>query len=81
MNSKTFQQLFKEHRKKLSAAWIRLSDDDWKRVEGDLERFLEQVLKVYKIPKKVTLKELDAVKKNIDEGIEADYVPYLDPIE
>lgn len=81
MDKETFKELFQEHRKKLSQAFIRLSDKDWDAIEGSLEQFLGRATKVYHIPKKVLLKELDAVKKNVDEGIEADYVPYLDPIE
>lgn len=81
MNQKTFSELFKGHRAKLNAAFIKLTDSDWKAIAGDLNRFLAKAAKVYHIPKTVLLKELDAVKKNIDEGIETDYVPYLDPIE
>ena len=81
MDSKTFQGLFQGHRKKLSQAFIKLSEADWQAIDGRLERFLDRAQAVYKIPEKVLLKELEAVKKNIDEGIEADYVPYLDPIE
>ena len=81
MDSKTFQKLFKGHRKKLSAAWIRLDNKDWEAIGGDLERFLERASEVYSIPREVLLKELDAVKKNIDVGIEVEDVPYLDPIE
>lgn len=81
MNAKIFQTLFKNHRKKLSAAFIKLSDKDWLAIQGDLARFLAKATQVYNIPPEVLLKELDAIKKNIDAGIEADYVPYLDPIE
>lgn len=81
MNPKTFQELFKNHRQKLSSAFIKLSDKDWEAIGGDLKRFLEKTAKVYNIPEKTILKELSAVKKNIGEGIETDYVPYLDPIE
>ncbi len=81
MDSKTFQGLFQKHRGKLSQAFIKLSDKDWAAIDGRLEAFLERATKVYNIPQKVLLKELDAIKKNIDEGIETDYVPYLDPIE
>lgn len=81
MDAKVFQGLFQNHPKKLSQAFIKLTDSDWKAIAGDLNRFLAKAAKVYHIPKTVLLKELDAVKKNIDEGIETDYVPYLDPIE
>lgn len=81
MDQVTFKKLFEEHREKLSQAFIKLSDQDWESVSGKLERFLKKATKIYNIPANVLLKELDAVQKNIDEGIEADYVPYLDPIE
>lgn len=81
MDAKTFQGLFQDHSKKLSEAFIKLSEEDWKAIAGDLESFLKRAQAVYKIPTAVLLKELEAVQKNIEEGIEADYVPYLDPIE
>lgn len=81
MDAKTFQILFQKHHKKLSEAFIKLSEEDWKAIGGNLVRFLKRAGEVYKIPREVLLKELDAVQKNIEEGIEADYVPYLDPIE
>ncbi len=81
VNSKTFQQLFKEHHKKLSAAWIKLSDADLDLINGDLELFLKTVSAVYKVPDDVILKELKAVQKNIEAGINTDYAPRLDPRE
>ncbi|MBI2108088.1 hypothetical protein HYT54_03090 [Candidatus Woesearchaeota archaeon] len=81
MDTESFKDLFQTHPQKLSQAFIKLSEGDWKAIDGDLEHFLERAQAVYKIPQEILLKELEAVKKNIDEGIEADYVPYLDPIE
>ncbi|MBI4223321.1 MAG: hypothetical protein HY609_00170 [Deltaproteobacteria bacterium] len=81
MNAKTFQTFFQDHREKLSQACIKLSETDWQAIDGRLERFLDRAQAVYHIPGEVLLKELNAVKKNVDEGIEADYVPYLDPTE
>lgn len=81
MDAEIFQILFKNHRKKLSAAFIKLSDKDWQAIRGDLAKFLAKAAQVYNIPPEVLLKELSAIKKNIDAGIEADDVPYLDPIE
>ena len=81
MDQKTFAELIKKHRQKLCDAFIKLSDQDWKQIDANLEKFFKIGGKVYNIPQAVLNRELDAVKKNIDEGIDTDYVPYLDPIE
>lgn len=81
MDARTFQGLFKAHPEKLSQAFIKLSEEDWKSIDGNLEGFLKRAMEVYKIPREVLIKELEAVQKNVEEGIEADYVPYLDPME
>ena len=81
MDTKVFRQLFCNHCKKLAEAWVKLSDQDLKQIDGDLKKFLQCVSELYKIPEGVILKELDAVKQNIDEGIEADFAPRLDPRE
>lgn len=81
MDAKIFKKLFQEHVDKLSQAWIKLSDKEMKRVNGDLKVFLEVIAKVYNIPNEIILRELDAVQKNIDAGINSDYAPHLDPRE
>lgn len=81
MDVKTFQKLFRGHRQKISEAWNKLSDKDLEAIRGDLEKFLEKVAAVYKIPDEVILKELDVVKKNIEEGIEMDFGYRLNPEE
>lgn len=81
MDAKAFQKLFREHRVKISEAWNKLSDKDLDAVDGDLEKFLARAAAVYKIPKEVLLKELDRVKKNIDEGIQEDFGWRLNPEE
>lgn len=81
MDAKIFQKLFKEHRDKISGAWIKLSDADLDLIDGNLEFFLKTVGAVYKVPDGVILRELEAVQKNIQEGIDTDYSPRLDPRE
>ncbi|OGQ44521.1 MAG: hypothetical protein A3H42_03075 [Deltaproteobacteria bacterium RIFCSPLOWO2_02_FULL_46_8] len=81
MDSKTFKKFFEEHRDKISEAWIKLSDADLKMINGNLDLFLKTVSAIYKVPNEVILKELRAVQKNIEEGINTDYSPRLDPRE
>lgn len=81
MNAKTFKILFRAHRDKLSEAWNRLTDRDLDWINGDLFRFVQAVTEVYQTPKDAILRELDAVKRNIDAKISADLAPHLDPEE
>ncbi len=81
MDDKTFKTLFDQNREKIFEAWNKLSDQDLDEIRGDLSRFLKKVSSIYKTPDTIILKELDAVKKNVDEGISADYAPHLDPRE
>lgn len=81
MDVRIFRKIFQEHKEKLSEAWLRLSDKDLERINGDLNRFTEVVSQLYQVPPKVILRELDAVYRNIQEGINTDYAPRLDPKE
>lgn len=81
MDARGFKKLFQEHRGKISEAWNKLSDRDLEGIDGDLDRFVEKVSSVYKIPKGVVLKELDIVQRNIEEGIEEDFGYRLNPEE
>lgn len=81
MDKKTFQELFQTHRHKISEAWNLLTDKDLNAIDGDLDRFLERVEQLYKVPEEVLLKELEAVQSNIAAGTEADFAPRLDPTE
>ncbi|MDO8526238.1 MAG: hypothetical protein Q7T03_00965, partial [Deltaproteobacteria bacterium] len=77
----SFKKLFDSHKEKISEAWIKLSDEDLKEIHGDLGVFLKKISVLYKIPDKTILKELDAVQKNIKEGIRGDFALKLDPRE
>lgn len=81
MNAKGFKKLFQEHRGKIFEAWNKLSDRDLEGIDGDLDRFIEKVSSIYRIPKRVVLKELDIVQRNIKEGIEEDFGYRLNPEE
>ncbi|OGQ04191.1 MAG: hypothetical protein A2W61_08085 [Deltaproteobacteria bacterium RIFCSPLOWO2_01_44_7] len=81
MNQKKFKKLFEEHRDKILEAWNKISDNDMRFIDGDIEKFLEKTSKLYQIPREIILRELDAVQKNIDEGIETDFASRLDPTE
>jgi len=81
MNPKNFQGFFHRHCAKISEAWPKLSDKDLQEIDGNLDLFLKKVTAFYQVPPEVVLKELDAVQRTIQEGIEGDFSIPLDPTE
>lgn len=81
MNSDTFRPLFAQHRDKLFEAWNRIPQKEFDAVNGDLTAFIALVARVYKTPRSVILRELDAVERNIADNITDDYAPRLPPEE
>lgn len=80
MNAAHFRMLYRGHRDKLFEAWNRLPQQEFDAIGGDLARFVALVERVYRTPGTGVLHELDAVQRNIDAGIVADYAPVL-PVE
>jgi len=81
MTPSEFQSLYKAHRAKLAEAWLALSDKDLEETKGRMDRFVAKVSKIYQIPPEVILRELEALRRSIEEGIETDFSPRLDPRE
>lgn len=81
MTSDDFRHLFTQHRDKLFEAWNRVPPKEFDAINGDLAAFVALVARVYKTPRSVILRELDAVERNIADNITDDYAPRLPPEE
>jgi len=66
MNSDQFQGKWKQFVGAAKSRWGKLTDDDWKTVEGDSEKLAGKVQEYYGDAKEATQEEIDRLLAGLD---------------
>jgi uncharacterized protein YjbJ (UPF0337 family) len=66
MNKDQFEGKWKQFVGAAKSRWGKLTDDDWKSVEGDAEKLAGKIQERYGDSKEETKEEIDRLLKNLD---------------